>query len=216
MGARVEEHLAGALRAYLTQDEALAKEVSAADAQVDLLELEIDRACIQLLARRQPVASDLRFITTALKVVTDLERVGDLATNICDRVLDWKGESHGERLTAISEMGEAARNMLHDAMDALVASDAEKAREIVERDRIVDEQYAALFPVIARKMSADPSEIGYLMRSLSIAKYIERIADHATNLAEMVVFMVEGRDVRHLHAMKEEESERSERKERIH
>lgn len=210
MGARVEEQLVGALRAYAVQDARLAQQMSDADEQVDQLELEIDSLCIQLLARRQPVASDLRFVTTSLKVVTDLERIGDLATNICERVMELQGMPTGLRPRVISEMGDAARNMLRDAMDALVEGDARKAQEVVARDSIIDEQYAALFPVIAQQMASTPGEFDHLMRTLSVSKYIERIADHATNLAEMVVFMVDGRDVRHAN-----EGDRADRKERL-
>lgn len=203
MAARVEEQVNGALRAFQVQDSFLAERVRQADAQVDQLEIEIDGLCVQLLARRQPVASDLRFVTTSLKIVTDLERIGDLATNICERVLELQGTMSAFRPRAIHEMGEAARNMLRDAMDALVSRDATKAQEVSHRDQDIDEQHAALFPVIARQMEATPSESDHLMRILSISKSIERIADHATNLAEMVVFMVEGRDVRHAHDDKE-------------
>jgi phosphate transport system protein len=199
MGARVEEQLVGALRAYAVQDAALARRMSDADEQVDQLELEIDSFCVQLIARRQPVASDLRFVTTVLKVVTDLERIGDLATNICERVMELQGTPTGLRPRVITEMGEAARNMLRDAMDALVEGDSRKAQEVVTRDNTIDEQYAALFPVIAQQMASTPSEFDHLMRTLSVSKYIERIADHATNLAEMVIYMVDGRDVRHAH-----------------
>lgn len=197
MAARVEEQLVGALSAYERLDAPLAKRMSSADAQIDKLELEIDGLCIQLLARRQPVASDLRFVTTSLKVVTDLERIGDLATNICERVVELQGMPAGLRPKVIGEMGQAARNMLRDAMDALVDGDAQKAEEVVVRDNWVDEQYRMLFPVIAERMASSPGDLECLMRTLSISKYIERIADHATNLAEMVVFMVDGRDVRH-------------------
>jgi len=210
MGARVEEQLVAALRAYSLQDFAVAEEVVDSDNQIDRLELEIDQACIQLLARRQPVASDLRFVTTTLKVVTDLERIGDLATNICERVIELEGTPTSIRPKIIIEMGESARNMLHDAMDALVAGDVRKAQEILARDREIDEKYASLFPVIAQQMCADPAVVDQLMRTLSVGKYIERIADHATNLAEMVIFMVEGRDVRHLEA-----AEAAPRKERL-
>lgn len=209
MAARVEEQVNGALRAYQVQDSVLAERVRAADTQVDQLEVEIDGLCIQLLARRQPVASDLRFVTTSLKVVTDLERIGDLATNICERVLELQGTLSGFRPRAVQEMGEGARNMLRDAMDSLVAGDAKKAQEVSRRDANIDAQHAALFPVIARQMATTPSEFDHLMRLLSISKSIERIADHATNLAEMVVFMVEGRDVRHT------QDDKAERKERL-
>jgi phosphate transport system protein len=210
MAARVEEQLVGALSAYEHIDVPLARRMCAADTQIDKLELEIDGLCIQLLARRQPVASDLRFVTTSLKVVTDLERIGDLATNICERVMELEGTSSSLRISVINDMGRAARNMLRDAMDALVDGDAKKAQEVISRDAYVDEQYRALFPVIAQRMTNSPGDLHALMRTLSISKYIERIGDHATNLAEMVVFMVEGRDVRHTHS-----AERSEPKNRL-
>ena len=197
MGARVEEQLVSALRSYADLDFELAEHVASSDNQIDRLELEIDQACINLLARRQPVASDLRFVTTTLKLVTDLERIGDLATNISERVIELEGAPTGIRPKILLQMGESARNMLHDAMDAMVAGDVGKAQEIVARDREIDELYASLFPVIAQQMCAEPAVVDHLMRTLSIGKYIERIADHATNLAEMVVFMVDGRDVRH-------------------
>lgn len=208
MAARVEEQVNGALRAYQTQDSALAERVRQADSQVDQLEVEIDGLCVQMLARRQPVASDLRFVTTILKIVTDLERIGDLATSICKRVIELQGTPGAYRPSALQEMGEAARNMLRDAMDALVAGDARKAQEVSRRDQRIDEQHAALFPIIARQMEATPSDFDHLMGMISISKAIERIADHATNLAEMVVFMVEGRDVRHVHEDKPERKER--------
>ncbi|HSC87148.1 MAG TPA: phosphate signaling complex protein PhoU, partial [Polyangiaceae bacterium] len=189
-----------ALKAYADLDYAIADQVVNSDFDIDRLELEIDDACLQLLARRQPVASDLRFVTMTLKVVTDLERIGDLSTNICERVLEFEGTAAAIRPKIVVEMGESARDMLHDAMDALVAGDVRKAQEIVGRDREIDEKYASLFPVIAQQMCAEPSVVDQLMRTLSVAKYLERVADHATNLAEMVVFMVEGRDVRHLDA----------------
>lgn len=210
MAARVEDQLVGALSAYERLDIPLARRMSAADAQIDQLELEIDGLCIQLLARRQPVASDLRFVTTSLKVVTDLERIGDLATNICERVVELEGIPAGLRPTVINDMGGAARNMLRDAMDAFVGRDAVKAQEVVARDARVDEQYRSLYPVIAQLMSSSPADLNSLMRTLSISKYIERIADHATNLAEMVVFMVDGRDVRHANS-----GERLDRKDRL-
>lgn len=210
MAARVEEQLVGALRAYEVLDGRLARQMADVDEQIDQLELEIDSLCIQLLARRQPVASDLRFVTTSLKVVTDLERIGDLASNICERVLEMKEMRMSLRPKVIVEMGQAATNMLRDAMDALVDGDARKAQEVVARDQYIDDQYAALFPAIASQMASTPADFDHLMRTLSVSKYIERIADHTTNLAEMVVFMVDGRDVRHL-----PEASRVEPKERL-
>lgn len=196
MGARVEEMLSLAMRAFTTQDITLARATIATDRLVDQLELEIDEACLKILARRQPVASDLRLITTTLKLVTDLERIGDLCVNICERVVEFGAErAHGG--SPIPRIAEAAHGMLHDALDSFVARDPKKAEEVLGRDRIVDAYYAQLFPELVARMMADPSVVFRSTRLLSIGKCLERIADHATNIAEMVVFMVKGQDVRH-------------------
>ncbi len=197
MGARVEELLRHAMTAFGERDTRLAEETMAIDAQVDQLELDIDEACLQILARRQPVASDLRFITTALKVVTDLERIGDLGVNICERVIELGDADPLAGTTAIERMAEITHKMLRDALDAFVAGDAQRARQVIETDRRVDAYYAQLFPELVKRMMADPTCVYRATRLQSIGKYLERIADHATNLAEMVVFMVKGKDVRH-------------------
>jgi phosphate transport system protein len=197
MGARVEEMLSEATRAFNTGDIRLARATIELDRAVDQLELDIDETCLQVLARRQPVASDLRFITTTLKLVTDLERIGDLCVNFCERVVDFGDEFPPRGSTTIPKIAEAAHSMLHDALDAFVARDSAKAEAVLSRDSIVDAYYAELFPDLVGRMMADPSVIFRSTRLLSIGKYIERIADHATNIAEMVVFMVRGEDVRH-------------------
>jgi phosphate transport system protein len=197
MGARVEEMMKQAMRAFLDQNTKLARETIASDRLVDQLELEIDEACLRVLARRQPVASDLRFITTTLKLVTDLERIGDLCVNISERVLELGNDQGSQTGSPIPRIAEAAHAMLHDALDAFVARDANKAEEVLTRDKIVDAYYAQLFPELVARMMADPTVIYRSTRLLSIGKYLERLADHATNIAEMVVFMVKGQDVRH-------------------
>jgi phosphate transport system protein len=197
MGARVEEMIAQAMRAFVDQDEALAEAVIAADGVVDQMEIEIDQLCLEILAMRQPVASDLRFVTSVLKGVTDLERIGDLATNLAERIIGL-GEHELSGLTReIERIGHAAQGMLHDALDAFVARDAVRAEAIMKRDGSVDAAYAKVFPELMAQMTKDPGSIQTLHRLQSIAKYLERIADHATNLAEMVVFMVCGQDRRH-------------------
>jgi phosphate transport system protein len=143
------------------------------------------------------VASDLRFITTALKLVTDLERIGDLASNICERVMELAGAEPPMGVGEVQEMAEIARGMLRDALDAFVARDASRAHAVRGRDSRVDDLYAAMFPQVVSCMAEKPERADSLMRVLSIAKYIERVADHSTNLAEMVIFMVEGEDIRH-------------------
>lgn len=196
MGARVEEMLDQAHRAFVEQNTRLARETIEVDREVDRLELEIDEACLQILARRQPVASDLRFITTTLKLVTDLERIGDLCVNMCERVIEL-GTDQPPQSSPIPRIAEAAQRMLHDALDAFVAGDASKAEDVLGRDKIVDAYYAQLFPELVARMMADPHVVFRSTRLLSIGKYLERLADHATNIAEMVVFMVKGQDVRH-------------------
>lgn len=197
MSATVEELLTGAMQAFHDRDAGRARQSADLDNQIDQLELDIDNACLQILARRQPVASDLRFITTALKVVTDLERIGDLAGNICERVIELGATALPAGTAQIETMADIARNMLRDSLDAFVARDAPKAQTVGARDRRVDQLYADMFPLLVKYMSEQPEHCDPAMRVLSIAKYLERIADHATNLSEMVIFMVEGEDVRH-------------------
>jgi len=198
MGARVEEMITQAIRAFMAKNADAARKAIDGDRQIDQLEIEIDEACLQILARRQPVASDLRFITTTLKLVTDLERIGDLGVNICERVVELDQEPSIGQNNPIPRISEVAQGMVHDALDAFVAGDAKKAEQVMERDKIVDAYYAQLFPELVAHMMADPSVVFRSTRLLSIGKYLERIADHATNIAEMVVFMVKGEDVRHL------------------
>lgn len=198
MGARVEEMLTRAMSAFEQNDSRAARATIEVDGSVDKLELEIDELCLQILARRQPVASDLRFITTTLKLVTDLERIGDLCVNLCERVVEFASEPLPKGTTPIPKIAEAAHSMLHDALDAFVARDAARAEDVMGRDSVVDAYYAQLFPELIARMMADPQVVFRSTRLLSIGKYLERIADHATNIAEMVVFMVRGEDVRHL------------------
>lgn len=197
MGAKVEEMLSQAMKALVDRDSELAERTLYIDRQINRLELEVDDLCLRVLARRQPVASDLRFLTMALKVVTDLERMGDLGVNICERVMELNEEPPLEPYHQIVDMAEAAQEMLREALDAFVAGDADRAQAIIERDSKVDAYYATIFRELLTYMMENPRNIFRATRVQSIAKYIERIADHATNLAEMVVFMVRGKDIRH-------------------
>jgi phosphate transport system protein len=197
MGARVEEMLSLSMRSYVERSVSLARSTIELDSNIDQLELEIDELALQILARRQPVASDLRFITTTLKLVTDLERIGDLGVNICERVTELGAERSQNPHDQIARMADAAQAMVHDALDAFVAGDAVKAEQVIERDKTVDAFYAQLFPELLPRMMSDPGVVLESTRLLSIGKCLERLADHATNIAEMVVFMVKGQDVRH-------------------
>lgn len=197
MGAKVEEALADAIRAFERKDYALAQQVIDADREINRMELAIDGDCLSLLARRQPVASDLRFLTTALKVVTDLERIGDLAVNIGERVIEFAADPPRLPWPAVTRMGQEVRGMLRDALDAFVATDVAKARWVIEQDRGVDSAYASVFHEVLMVMMEDRAAVHRGMAVQAVAKYLERAGDHATNLAEFVVFLARGTDIRH-------------------
>ncbi|MCK6531328.1 MAG: phosphate signaling complex protein PhoU [Myxococcales bacterium] len=201
MGARTEELISQAMRAFAERDADSARLTMRIDRQVDQLELDIDQLCLKILARRQPVASDLRLITTTMKLVTDLERIGDLGVNVCERVIELSAEPPLPATQSVTRIAEAALAMLHDSLDAFVAGNTELAEEVIERDGQVDSYYAQLFPELLQLMMKDSGSVFRATRLQSIAKYLERIADHATNIAEMVVFMVRGKDVRHAFAL---------------
>ncbi|MBI3178090.1 MAG: phosphate signaling complex protein PhoU, partial [Deltaproteobacteria bacterium] len=203
MGAKVEEMIAQSMRALVERDSQLARRMIEFDHQINRLEVETDELCLKVLARRQPVASDLRFLTIALKLVTDLERIGDLGVNICERVIEINTEPPLKPYLDVPRMAEAAQGMVHGALDAFVAGDAEHAQQVIEQDHVVDAYYAQIFRELLTYMMEDARNIYRATRVQSIAKYLERIGDHATNLAEMVVFMVKGKDIRHLGRLQE-------------
>ncbi|MCC6525419.1 MAG: phosphate signaling complex protein PhoU [Polyangiaceae bacterium] len=197
MGASVEEMIRSSMRALVERDSELAREMIDFDQRVNRLEIETDELCLRILARRQPVASDLRFITIALKLVTDLERIGDLGVNICERVLELNAEPPLKPYVDLPRMAEEVQGMVRGALDAFVAGDADRAEAVIGRDTTVDAYYAQVFRELLTYMMEDARNIYRATRVQSIAKYLERIGDHATNLAEMVVFMVRGKDIRH-------------------
>ncbi|HEX3595231.1 MAG TPA: phosphate signaling complex protein PhoU [Polyangiaceae bacterium] len=197
MGARVEEMTKSALQAFARHDSELAKATIAMDSEIDRLEMDIDELCVRVLARRQPVASDLRFITTTLKIVTDLERMGDLAAGVCERVLDLDAESLKPVRASLVQMGQVVSDMQHEALDAFIQGDAARAERVMQRDAVVDATYARIFPELLGHMMQDPTTVSTAQKLQSVAKNLERLADHATNLGEMVVFMVRGEDKRH-------------------
>ncbi|HEX7672176.1 MAG TPA: phosphate signaling complex protein PhoU [Polyangiaceae bacterium] len=197
MGARVEEMTKSALEAFERHDLELARATISRDSEIDRLELDIDERCVRVLARRQPVASDLRFITTTLKIVTDMERIGDLAVNVCERVVELDSGSLAPVRTSLVQMGYVVSDMLHEALDAFIQGDAARAERMIQRDGVVDATYAQIFPELLAHMLNDPKSVQTAQMLQSIAKYLERVADHATNLGEMVVYMVRGEDKRH-------------------
>ena len=198
MGAKIEEMIKSSIRALVERDSVLAQRMIEFDHQINRLELDTDDLCLRILAKRQPVASDLRFITIALKLVTDLERIGDLAVNICERVLELNEEPPLRPNLSMQLMADAAEAMVHDALDAFVQGDPERAQQVIARDKVVNDQYSQMVRELLTYMMEDPRNIYRATRLQSVGKYLERIGDHATNLAEMVVFMVKGKDIRHL------------------
>ena len=182
MGAKVEEAIAASIKALVDRDSDMARRTIEIDHQVNRLEVETD---------------DLRFITIAIKMVTDLERIGDLAVNTSERVIELNAEPPLKPYVDLPKMAETAQGMVRDALDAFVNRDADRARHVIERDATVDAYYAQIFRELLTYMMEDPRNIQRATRVQSIAKYLERIGDHATNLAEMVVFMVKGKDIRH-------------------
>jgi phosphate transport system protein len=203
MGSHVENIIGESIQALLERDTKLAERTILADKIVDRMEVELDGLCLQILARRQPVASDLRFITLVLKVVTDLERIADLGVNICERVLELDQEPPLKSYVDIPRMGTEVQSMLREVLDAFVAKDAARARKVIDRDQVVDALYAQLFRELLTFMMESGHNVYRATRLQSIAKYLERMADHTTNLAEMVIFMVDGQDVRHLTSREE-------------
>lgn len=197
MGSLVEEMIAKGEAALRTRDTALAQSTMRLDRRINRLECEVDELAMRILATRQPVASDLRFITAALKIVIDIERVGDLCVNICERVTELNEEPPLTPAFDLTSLADESTAVLHDALDALVERDVEKATALLGKDAGIDEHYGQIFKEVLDLMARDPAAVYRATRVQSIAKYLERIADHAMNIAETVVFLVKGTDIRH-------------------
>ena len=197
LGGKVEAEIANGVRALLERDSALAESVVASDREVNRLEVEIDELCRRLLALRQPAASDLRLITTALKVVVDLERIGDLAVNIAERSIDLNQSPPIGPLHGLTEIAQLCQQQVRAALDAFVDESVEKAEAVIKGDELVDALYHKLFHGLIELMLEDPKHIRRVTSLMFVAKHLERLADHATNVAEMVIYMVRGTDVRH-------------------
>ena len=197
MGGLVEDQIRRVMRAMLERDDALALEVIERDRQVNQYDVEVDEKCVELLALHQPAASDLRFITTAMKIVTDLERIGDQAVNIAQRAIELHQEPQLKPYVDLPRMAEMAQRMVKESLDAFVARDTTLARAVCAEDDSVDALKEQIFRELLTFMMADPRTIPRALRLILISRFMERVADHATNIAEMVVYMVEGKMVRH-------------------
>ena len=198
MGSLVEGQIRQALTALIDRDDDLAIQVIQNDRQVNTMDVAVDEACLELLALQQPAARDLRFITTAMKISTELERMSDLAENICERAIELHEEPQLKPYIDIPLMAERAIKMVGEALDAFVRGDSALARKILDEDDYIDDLNEQIFRELLSFMMENPQTISRAIRLSFISKYIERIADHATNVAELVVYMVEGKIIRHM------------------
>jgi phosphate transport system protein len=197
IGYKAETAIADATRALLERRPSLAQQVINSDSRVDQLEVEIDELCFEILAREQPVASDLRFITTAMKIVADIERIGDIGVNIARRCLEIVGEPELKPIIDIPVAARAAEHILKESLDAFVTGDVEAAKNVIAADGYINAVCEQMLRELLTYMLEDPSVVSPALRLIFVARNLERIGDHATNIAEMVIFLVEGHDVRH-------------------
>lgn len=198
MGGFVEKQIADAVAAMVGRDSDAARLTIERDKTVNRMDVEIDDLCLRLLALHQPAGRDLRLITTALKITTDLERAGDMAENLCERVLELNAEPQLKPFIDLPRMADIALSMLRDSLNAFVREDVELALHVCQEDDQVDALNAQIFRELLSYMMEDPKTITRALRMNFVSKYLERIADHATNIAEMVIFMVKGQSIRHL------------------
>ncbi|MDY7548125.1 phosphate signaling complex protein PhoU [Glaciimonas sp. GNP009] len=199
MGGLVERQFQEAMNVFHNGNIAAGERVIKDDDQVNLLEVELDNACSHLIVRRQPTANDLRVVMATIKVITDLERVGDEAAKIARTAIHLHkrgvgGVDHNETVRVIAT---AAADLLHDALDALARLDEKQAIKLISDDAIIDRDFRSIMRNVITYMMEDPRTISALMDTLWVAKAIERIGDHAKNIAEYVIYIVEGKDIRH-------------------
>jgi phosphate transport system protein len=198
MGGLVEDQIQKAVKSLVDRDSELAQIIIERDHEVNRLDVEIDDLCIRLLALHQPAGKDLRFITTGLKITTDLERIGDMSVNLCERALELNQEPQLKPYIDIPRMARIAQRMIRESLDAFVREDTDLALKVCKDDEEIDQLNSQIFREVISFMIEDPHTINRAMKISSISKYLERMADHATNIAEMVIFMVKGKSIRHM------------------
>ncbi len=197
MGGKIEMMISGSVRALTERDTELAERIVAMDHEINACEVAIDEKCLELLARRQPAARDLRFITLALKIVTDMERIGDQCANLAKRAIELNVEAPLKPYIDIPRMADATERMVKEALDSFVRGDDSLAVKVCEDDNFIDDLNSQIQRELFTYMLEDPKTISRALKLTYVSKYLERIADHATNIAEMVIFMVKGKDIRH-------------------
>ncbi|TAN44421.1 MAG: phosphate signaling complex protein PhoU [Nitrospirae bacterium] len=198
MGGLVEEAIRDSVDALTERDNELARKVIERDHVINALDVEVDEDAIRLIALRQPMATDLRFITTAMKITTDLERMADQAVNIAERSLELNEEPTLKPYIDIPRMKEIVQGMTRDALDALVKGDKRLANNVILRDDEVDDLKFGILEELISYMVRDPATVSRAMKISFVAQYLERVGDHATNIAEMVIYLVEGKIIRHM------------------
>jgi len=197
LDAVVEETLQRSINALKNRDEKLAKEVLEKDSEIDHLEVELEEDCLKILALYQPVAKDLRFIVGILKINNDLERIGDLACNVAERAFDLSYRDKFDIPFDFQGMASHVQEMLHVSIDAMISSNAELAYEVIAMDEKVDIIYREMYPKLEATSYDCPEKLDILLQWVSVSRNLERIADHATNIAEDVIYMLKGTIVRH-------------------
>jgi len=197
MGGLVERAISDSIVALVERDSALADKVIGLDDEIDRLELEIDQATLELIAKMQPLATDLRFVATLMRITSDLERIADLAQDVCERVLELNREPQLMPLIDLPRLARVAQDMVRQSLDSFVQRDPQLAREVIARDDVVDAMTEKSFRELLTYMMENPKNISRAIRLMFIGKYFERVADGATNICEMVVYLVEGRVIKH-------------------
>ena len=197
LGATVEDAIGLSIRALLERDSALGERVIANDDVIDRMELDIDEATVELIAKMQPTAVDLRFVAAVMKVTPDLERIGDLSVDVCERAIELNREPLLKPLVDLPRLAAIAQEMVRQALDSFVRRDAALARTVIARDDEADALTEAIFRELLGYMIEDSRNVSRAIRLTFIGKYFERIADSATNICEMVVYLVEGKVIKH-------------------